>query len=358
MPLLSWLWAKKVPGDTEVLEAIADSIRTRGEHLSEIRLREKRASFLFLLYSVGAWGVYLAAWFTSVLPSLEGHQTLWNWKIPKSADKVIFLTPAVLGPLFIYQIRRLVQAWYKRQETLEEAELKKLRTQQKKKLEEIKAKYNFDKIRALVDSQPDTPRRDDPNANLRQRAITMNPRPSVPARPLSQRPQQPFDPRAPPMLQVPASGPPMPVVSPQRGWLDKVADKVLGEDESPLGVAQSRYALICERCFSHNGLVKENDWETTQYICPKCGHMNLSPKTKKTGIPTSPYLTVPPTPIAGLLSHTPHLTVPPTPIAGFSHTHHSPAPDSSEPPSQDQPSQDQDHPSPDEMKMELDSSSS
>jgi hypothetical protein len=28
-----------------------------------------------------------------------------------------------------------------------------------------------------------------------------------------------------------------------------------------LGAAQSRYALICEKCFSHNGLVKESMWE-------------------------------------------------------------------------------------------------
>ncbi|CUA77604.1 hypothetical protein RSOLAG22IIIB_02621 [Rhizoctonia solani] len=280
------------------------------------------------------------AWFTSVLPSLEGRQPLWNWRITESVDKVILLTPAVLGPLLIYQIRRLVQSWYKRQEALEELELKKLRTEQKKRVEEFKTKYNFDKIRALIESQPDTPRREDPNS-LRQRAITMNPSaPRTSNRQLNQRAQPPFDPRAPPMLQVPNSMPPQPVLSPQRGWLDKVADKVLGEDESPLGIAQSRYALICERCFSHNGLVKESDWETTQYVCPKCGHLNLSPRTKKTGIPTSPYLTVPPTPIAALVSRA---SPTPTPV-------------SSEPPSQDNPSQDQ--PAPDETEMEIDSSSS
>ncbi|CAE6428565.1 unnamed protein product [Rhizoctonia solani] len=338
MGLFSWLSSKKAPSDTEVLEAIAESIRTRDEHLSEIRLREKRASLLFSIYSLGAWGLYLAAWFTSVLPSLEGHQTHWNWRIPKSADKVVFLTPAVLGPFLIYQVRRLVQSWYKRQETLEEAELKKLRAEQKKKVEEVKAKYNFDKIRALIEPQGEAPRREDPNGNLRQRAITMNPTaPRVPARQFNQRVKPPFDPRSPHMLQVPGATPPRPVLPPQRGWLDKVADKVLGEDESPVGIAQSRYALICERCFSHNGLVKESEWETTQYICPKCGHMNLSPKTRKSGSMISPRSPIPFTPTTDTASH----------------ASHSPVPESSEPPSQDHPSQD--HPGPEEMDVDTSS---
>ncbi|CAE6417779.1 unnamed protein product [Rhizoctonia solani] len=238
-------------------------------------------------------------------------------------------------------IRRFVKSWYKRREALEEVELKKLRAEQKKKVEEIKAKYNFDKIRALVEPQAESPRREDPNSNLRQRAITMNPSaPRTSTRQLNQQRAAPFDPRAPPMLQVPASMPPQSVLSPQRGWLDKVADKVLGEEMSPLGIAQSRYALICERCFSHNGLVKENDWETAQYICPKCGHMNLSPRTRRSGIPATPYLTVPPTPIAGVLSR----------------ASPSPTPVSSEPPSQDHPSQDQ--PGPNDIKMEIDPPSS
>ncbi|CAE6410477.1 unnamed protein product [Rhizoctonia solani] len=238
----------------------------------------------------------------------------------------------------IYQVRRLVQSWYKRQEALEEAELKKLRAQQKKKVQEVKTKYNFDKIRALIETQPETPRKEDPNSNLRQRAITMNPTaPRVPTRQPNQRAQPPFDPRAPHMLQVPGATPPRPLPPPQRGWLDKVADKVLGEDESPVGIAQSRYALICERCFSHNGLVKESEWETTQYICPKCGHMNLSLKAKKSGMLMSPRSPIPFTPTTDAASPVSYLSVP----------------ESLEPPSQDHPPQDR----ADSEQMDVDTSS-
>ena len=48
---------------------------------------------------------------------------------------------------------------------------------------------------------------------------------------------------------------------PQRHWYDRIADAVLGEDtESP----HTRFALICQRCFTHNGLVHEAEWEDTR----------------------------------------------------------------------------------------------
>lgn len=48
-----------------------------------------------------------------------------------------------------------------------------------------------------------------------------------------------------------------------RRWYDRLADAVLGEEESASG-AHNKYALICKRCFTHNGLVKESEWETTR----------------------------------------------------------------------------------------------
>jgi len=48
---------------------------------------------------------------------------------------------------------------------------------------------------------------------------------------------------------------------PQRHWYDRIVDAVLGEDtESP----HTRFALICQRCFTHNGLVREAELENTR----------------------------------------------------------------------------------------------
>jgi len=61
----------------------------------------------------------------------------------------------------------------------------------------------------------------------------------------------------------------------------------------PILPPSSRYALICEKCFAHNGLVKENMWADAQYICPKCNHFNASTRSKRSrqkqnASPTSP----------------------------------------------------------------------
>jgi hypothetical protein len=55
-------------------------------------------------------------------------------------------------------------------------------------------------------------------------------------------------------------------VPPRKQWYDKVADAILGDDDATSGAsgAVSRYALICQRCFAHNGLVKESVWEDTR----------------------------------------------------------------------------------------------
>ena len=50
---------------------------------------------------------------------------------------------------------------------------------------------------------------------------------------------------------------------PRKHWYDKVADAILGDDDT-ITAASSRYALICQRCFAHNGLVKESVWEETR----------------------------------------------------------------------------------------------
>ena len=57
------------------------------------------------------------------------------------------------------------------------------------------------------------------------------------------------------------TGTPQPIQPLRKQWYDKLADALLGDDESPANAAASRYALICEKCFNHNGLVKESMWE-------------------------------------------------------------------------------------------------
>jgi len=60
---------------------------------------------------------------------------------------------------------------------------------------------------------------------------------------------------------IPTSLAPQPTGPPRKLWYDKLADALLGDDDHTPSASASRYALICEKCFAHNGLVKESMWE-------------------------------------------------------------------------------------------------
>lgn len=125
----------------------------------------------------------------------------------------------------------------------------------------------------------------------------------------------------------------------QRSFLDRILDMMVGEDHLYQNMNQSqqdKYALICEQCFSHNGLVRLEELQTVQYTCPKCGHFNsklrhetngktskdaerpgLNVDLKSTGLPTSPIsasatahptadIRTPTHPVASSSFHNPH----------------------------------------------------
>lgn len=121
------------------------------------------------------------------------------------------------------------------------------------------------------------------------------------------------------MRQVNASiaMPVTPQPPPRKQWYDKLADAILG-DEDVTGSPSSRYALICQKCFSHNGLVKESVWQDTrkpiscqllrawvdrfvEYVCPKCGHFNPSARSIQQGITSAG-----PSPISAVNSRGPN----------------------------------------------------
>ena len=62
---------------------------------------------------------------------------------------------------------------------------------------------------------------------------------------------------------MPAS-PQRPLPPPRKQWFDKLADAILGDEDASAQGAASRYTLICQKCFAHNGLVKESQWEDTR----------------------------------------------------------------------------------------------
>lgn len=65
--------------------------------------------------------------------------------------------------------------------------------------------------------------------------------------------------------------PPIKVVYEPR-WYDRILEYMVGEDEQS---ANNRFALICPKCYAHNGLCQYGeDPRYIIYICPHCGHRN------------------------------------------------------------------------------------
>ncbi|KAJ8472430.1 hypothetical protein ONZ45_g16653 [Pleurotus djamor] len=173
-----------------------------------------------------------------------------------------------------------------------EKTLQGLLKEQRTKVEEIKKKTNFYSTRDLLSKYDDqTPMNSpQPQQILRQRMNGAPP--SIPQTPVAgmARPQTQGSNGSAASARVPQGvvNPELNGLSPspflatptRKQWYDKLADALLG-DEDQQTPPSSRYALICEKCFKHNGLVKESMWEDMQYICPKCGHFNQSMRSKR-----------------------------------------------------------------------------
>ncbi|KIM73550.1 hypothetical protein PILCRDRAFT_824597 [Piloderma croceum F 1598] len=311
--LFRWFRRKSDSEDYEqILSSLALDIQKRQSRLSDIRLRERRSTLLTTVYAFSIWALYVSLWYAGVLPNLSGHAR------KSGIEKAVKGAPVVVGPIFILFTRRIVQLWYTRIGDAEEKTLKALLRQQRTKIDEIKKKTNYYTTRNLLERYDEPPSAvggggaaaSDPNSALRRRmpggppttpqrqGQSSNPNPQTPVSKVPTHQQQLSISST---LQNQLAGTPQPFQPLRKQWYDKLADALLGDDESPVNAAASRYALICEKCFNHNGLVKESMWEDAQYVCPKCGHFNASANSKKSGsisTPTSPNPRSPTSPTA------------------------------------------------------------
>ncbi|KAG2120374.1 hypothetical protein DEU56DRAFT_894853 [Suillus clintonianus] len=249
----------------EVLSALAADVARRQTRLAEIRLRERRTTLQFTLGTLSLWISFVYLWYARMLPAT------WH-------DSLLAKVAVLVGPVIILFARRMMQIWYSWKGGREEKTLRVVTQKQRAKVEEIKKKTNYDSTRSLLEkyADPGTPmRRLQPSQPRTPLPITQQAHLQTP---IAQQRNLP--------LQL--SPTPQPIQPTRKQWYDKLADAILGDEESSMSVAASRYALICQKCFSHNGLVKESVWEDTQYVCPKCGYLNPSARSKRLGLQRTP----------------------------------------------------------------------
>uniref|UniRef100_A0A3B5MGK1 Endoplasmic reticulum junction formation protein lunapark n=1 Tax=Xiphophorus couchianus TaxID=32473 RepID=A0A3B5MGK1_9TELE len=71
-------------------------------------------------------------------------------------------------------------------------------------------------------------------------------------------------------------GPPLPrpILPRERGTVDRVIEYLVGDGP------EKRYALICQQCFSHNGMALKEEFEYLAFRCAYCYFLNPARKTR------------------------------------------------------------------------------
>ncbi|KIY64447.1 hypothetical protein CYLTODRAFT_401875 [Cylindrobasidium torrendii FP15055 ss-10] len=261
MGWLSWFSKPKDDDYESILSNLARDVDKRKSKLADIRSREQRTQFAITLYTVSAYVLYVVLWYMRSLPPLIGM----GIRVTRDAEKALKGVFVLVGPVLIFALRRVVQIWYSRKGNAEERQLQSALKLQRTKVEEIKKKTNYYETRELLqryDESPSSPLL--PPGTPVRKGPRQSMVPQTPGSPAQNLPSASASPQAPQTVQG-------------RQWFDKLADAMLGQDEA---ADAARYALICEECFAHNGLVKESAWDEVQYVCPKCQHFNASRRSR------------------------------------------------------------------------------
>ncbi|XP_027534300.1 endoplasmic reticulum junction formation protein lunapark isoform X2 [Neopelma chrysocephalum] len=305
-------WRAK-PSTVEVLEKIDKEIQT----LEEFREKNQRLQKLW----VGGLLLY------SSLLYLVTCLIVYLWCLPDEWTARLTMTlPFFAFPFIIWFIRTLLIFFFSKRTERNNDALEDLKSQKKKILEEVMEKETYKTAKLILERfDPEssaketelpsagtsaTPR---PGQEIRQRTAAQrnastpppvtpkqgSPKSPVPASPNLQRDSSGLSglpertavpslqsnvlPRRPgsPATSVPGMGlhppgPPLarPILPRERGVVDRVIEYLVGDGP------QNRYALICQQCFSHNGMALKEEFEYIAFRCAYCFFLNPARKTR------------------------------------------------------------------------------
>ncbi|XP_034537340.1 endoplasmic reticulum junction formation protein lunapark-B isoform X4 [Notolabrus celidotus] len=298
-------WRAK-PTTVEQLENIDKDIKD----LEEFRAKNQRLQKLW----VGRLILY-----SSVLYLLTSLIVYYLYLPEQWLQRLSMALPFFIYPVLVWLIRKLLVFLFCKRTERNNDKLEDLKASKKKILEEVmetetykNAKLileRFDpeaKRKAELESTPVRPQMTPrPGQEIRQRGMQMRPMPMGTPGPMAMTPQgarptlAPGAPGGPPersalsasVLQgaiprTPCSpipgvglhppGPPLarPILPKDRGAMDRVIEYLVGDGP------QNRYALVCQQCFSHNGMALKEEFEYLAYRCAYCYFLNPARKTR------------------------------------------------------------------------------
>ncbi|ETS64958.1 hypothetical protein PaG_00401 [Moesziomyces aphidis] len=288
---LPWRRANRETDYESVLARLEGEINDVQSRLTQIRLRERRASVTLTLQAFLLWAIYTAVcWFFGLLTLRRSHSDSGRTRA------MLVWLPVLASPVLIISTRRIVRWWYRRIGAAEDKHLIDLRRQKREKVDEIKRATKYDHLRMLLDKYDEGgPKPAEAATPVKQKAGSKSGSPSSKqgTPPAGASTSTPPHSGNVPALSTPEAhalqaqrmalmrqqggvgipAPVRPAVVLQKTWMDKVADAILGADPTATGPEQ-KYALICARCHMHNGLALKEEFHEVQYVCPHCGHFN------------------------------------------------------------------------------------
>lgn len=304
-------WRTK-PSTVEVLENIDKEIQA----LEEFREKNQRLQKLW----VGRLIIYSSVLylFTSLI--------VYLWYLPDELSARLAMTlPFFAFPLIIWCIRTVLIFFFSKRTERNNEALDDLKSQKKKILEEVMETETYKTAKLILERfDPDSKKTKEfeppsagaavparPGQEIRQRtAAQRNLSPAPASSSLGPAPQGPVSPGPPkdssapggppersatpglsssviprrlgsPATSVPGMGlhppgPPLarPILPRERGALDRIVEYLVGDGP------QNRYALICQQCFSHNGMALKEEFEYIAFRCAYCFFLNPARKTR------------------------------------------------------------------------------
>ncbi|XP_069472238.1 endoplasmic reticulum junction formation protein lunapark [Ambystoma mexicanum] len=304
-------WRAK-PSTVEVLESMEKEILS----LEEFREKNQRLRKIW----VGRLLIY------SSVVYLITCLIVYCWYLPEEwTARLLMALPFFTFPIIVWMIRTLLIIWFSKRTERNNDALEDLKCQKKKILEEVMEKETYKSAKLILERfDPDSKKAKEleqsltgtssprPGQELRQRNVVQrNPSASTPTNPNQGSPQAPAMHVTTPGLQKDAAapggppertaqqvmqsnmlarrpgspmlgmglhppGPPLarPILPRERGALDRVVEYLVGDGP------QNRYALICQQCFSHNGMALKEEFEYVAFRCAYCYFLNPARKTR------------------------------------------------------------------------------
>ncbi|CUM66173.1 uncharacterized protein PRCAT00003831001 [Priceomyces carsonii] len=270
------------------LTLLSQTISSSQDKIYRLRRKSKAIKWYLIKHTIVLYILVIAYCYAKVSKN-EVYGTRFQRFVRAQSRKLLGILIGL--PILSFVLVKLLQLVFNILIESQERGLKNMRRKHSLKIEELKKVTNFNTANELLtkygddgENHPHQAAQGTKNEDVHLTELQhMNPQDmglNLDFGPIQQ-PTTPTSPTSQSIQQLPNSAQSIssPVGrTPQRSFQDRILDLLIGSDNNES--VETRYALICNRCFTHNGLAPPGckDPLTVKYICFRCGALNGSEK--------------------------------------------------------------------------------